>query len=271
MIMTLQVQTRRRGPIMAKNSAKARTTNAPSAKDEAPQVRSAKTRTTRTRMKIYAAFVRLARKPHERQLTVSAICRQAGVSQAAFYKNFDDGVEELLRAVASQMADKVRWETARWMAHSPDPDDRIERTLVTTVRLAEYLVWYPNLFLVEGLIPRDVIVTLSEPLRESITNGRKLTRTELRDTEAMSKYHATALVGIMRSGLGRDVSRTEFSERLTHVAVSQVVPALLFGTDSRYVEKLDHVQQVRGALQLHFTSMSSVDRLARLLVVSSSD
>jgi AcrR family transcriptional regulator len=229
---------------------------------ERPQDRAAKTRVTKTRIRIFASFVRLARRSQQRQLTVAAICRQAGVSQSAFYNNFDRGVEELLMVVIEQIADAIRRDLDQQLARDPNAHKHIERTVITTTRMIEFLARYPNLFYIDGIVPRDAIVTLSRPLSESIAAGRVLSDAELENINDMAKYHATALIGVMRSGLGKNTPQSQYVERLRHAALLQIVPALMYMEDPQTDARLESAAESHGPVLLRLMSLPSVTRLA---------
>lgn len=242
-----------------------RLTQTPEISLERPQDRAAKTRIAKTRIRIFAAFVRLARRPHQRQLTVAAICRQAGVSHSAFHKNFHGGVEELLMAVIAQIANGIRRDMQRQIARDPTAGRQIERTAIATARTTEFLARYPNLFQIEGIVPREAIVILSKPLEEAIIGSRVLNDTESQDVADMAKYHAAALIGITRSGLGKELPPSEYLERLTHAALLQITPPLKNFSDPQAGAELASIAGLHGALLLRLISLPSVARLARTI------
>lgn len=234
------------------------------------QERSRLTRVSRTRMRIFMAFLRLAHSPYRRPLTVATVCKKANVSQAAFYKQAPfavdasgdpkSGMEGLLLAAVQRIA-KTCQRALRHELSSIDDVERPERMTHATIILVQLMSRYPHIFDVEGIIPRAVILALSEPLVDAFVWDGELTDDERAEVEALAKYHVTALIGIMRSGLTQDY------KRIAAVMVSQIVPVLLEGDVTLMDKCAALVSSASLPSILRIASMQSFDKLARNVIL----
>ncbi|WP_144418191.1 hypothetical protein [Mycobacterium sp. EPa45] len=213
-----------------------------------------------TYLKLWRAYLRLVRDASapENPITVADLCRKAEVSEAAFHKNLAartaDGVivnestaeaEEavlapgdvlsgtfiLMLAIIDRIERAVLQGLRREILRAGEEEgrtfDRAERATIAVARLVQHVGRYPRLFQVDGVLPREIILSLSDALGEAIILNESATLQDKADAVAMAKYHTTALVGILRSHLGAQHDRETFEKRLVYVMVSQVVPPLL--------------------------------------------
>lgn len=191
----------------------------------------------KSRMKTFRAFVLLARSPTTPGITVATLCHDAGISEATFHKNFTAGVpKDELSGVHGLMLVAVEEVTRLWMREfrreierreaQGEEADRTDRAMLAASYLVKFMTHYPRIFQVEGIIPREVILVLSDALVEAIIWDDAVTQQGRADLTAVMKYHAAALVGVMRSGLGSEADPDTYTQRITRVMISQMVPAL---------------------------------------------
>lgn len=196
-------------------------------------------RRLKTFSRLWVAYVRLARDPgdRERPITAAELCDRAGVSEAAFHKNFSgrndaatSGIEVLMLAMVDRIADNVIREVRREVGSREEAGEAVtqyERVTIAIGRLVAHTMRYPQLFNVDGILPREVIYSLSDALADAMIWNGPATLEERANAVAMAKYHTTALIGIMRSGLGEDIERDKLVARIIYVMVSQIIAALV--------------------------------------------
>jgi len=236
--------------------------------DEARK-RGADTRKRRTRTKAFIAYLRLAR-TDGRQISVALVSKKSGVSQAAFYENFKSdrttspdadsaqhGIAALLVAICDRIARVSIRELDRQLIVGNKPIEQSRRVAITVNSLVRTLLRYPNLFNVEGKIPRDVIYALSAALREAITRDEDMTAEEVDDAAVIALYHTTALIGILRSGLGSHFEPDEYMGRLIRRTVAQIVPVLASTSGRELPSQLARMDDIEPPALLRVTEFSS--------------
>jgi len=249
------------------------------------QLRGAETRRRRTRFKAFRTFLLLAR-TDERQISVALISKKSGISQAAFYENFKQdskdgedaavgsqqqqhGIAILLEAVCDQIARVAIREMRSKIRKSEtqeghDAIGQLRRVAITMNTLIRVLFRYPNLFNVEGKIPRNVILALSKALAEAITHSEDMSDEERAEAEIMARYHTTALVGILRSGLGSHLEHAEFMRRLILRSVSQIIPVLVQANSKAVEQQLSDVVTMEPPALLGLTESPSYQNVLRM-------
>jgi AcrR family transcriptional regulator len=204
----------------------------------------------KTRSKLFVAYIRLVRDRSERPpgklITVSEVCAKAGVSEAAFFKNFSTstsvdvgGIHRMMLATADRVSAIVSRQLRREVRERLEEGaavSRIERVTLAATLLVVNMVRYPHLFHVEGVLPREVIYSLSDPLAEAIIWDDAASPEQRAEAVDIAKYHTTAIVGIMRSSLGKDVPPDRYTDRVVYVLLSQLIPALLLEGEPETVE-----------------------------------
>lgn len=237
------------------------------------RIKSGETRSRRTRAKIFSTFLRLAR-TSDRQISATTICtpdptrkKEKVISQAAFYNQFPRGVSELLTDTCEQIANAAINEVGRQQrtrAKTGVPVlSQVERVTITATTLVRMMKRYPNLFNVDGKIPRQAVVNLSEALSKAILEGEDyLTPEQQEDGVRMAKYHAAALVGVLRTDLGEELKgKDEYYERLARVMVAQIVPVLMTWREPEVRAVLDGLPDVPVPNILRITELSAYQKV----------
>lgn len=239
------------------------------ARIDAARLRGADTRRRRTRTKAFIAYLRLAR-TDDRQISVALVSKKSGVSQAAFYENFKSdrttspdtadtphGIAALLVAICDRIARVSIRELNRQIIVGNKPIEQSRRVAIAVSSLVRTLCRYPNLFNVEGTIPREVIYALSTALSEAITRDEDMTGEEIEDAGVIALYHTTALIGILRTGLGGHLEPDEYIGRLIRRMVAQIVPVLPFCSSGKPPSRIEPVEDIEPPALLRVTELPS--------------
>ncbi|BBY41183.1 hypothetical protein MMAN_53170 [Mycobacterium mantenii] len=229
----------------------------------------------KTRLAYFRAFLELARDPSTESITVAKLCERCEIQEAAFHKRFPkdpDGLRPLQRFTLVAVEElthatlrEVRLMMEKREGDSDEPTGRLDRLTMTIAVLVHYMTRYQRLFNVEGIVPREVILTLSDVLAQAIIWTDPLSRQQKADFTRMAKYHAAALVGIIRSGLGEEVDRAEYVGSLTHAMVAQMLPPLLIQYGDADLDRgLEMAERIEPAT-LKIMDSHAARRLAALI------
>ncbi|HKP44139.1 hypothetical protein [Mycobacterium sp.] len=202
---------------------------------------------------IFFHFVRLARAGTELPLTAAAVCDAAGVSQAAFYKQFPGGLTELVEQMAAFMAYRVERQVRSDLA--VHQEEQPLEVAVTTIRLVEETMRFSNMFRTEH-ISQSARTQLAAPLLSAISHDRRSSMF-LSPTRAstIAQYHTDALLGII--GSDSHVSVKEVAETM----VSQVVPVVILDDYTVLLQCLELLDLVEGS---RFRATGGADRVPKL-------
>jgi hypothetical protein len=230
-------------------------------------------RVFRTHARVFLAYIRLARSPLPRLVTVTALCKESHVSEAAFHKNFKSGVQGLLLATMEQIfagcRRMIRLEVGKHEAKIGQKLSRAERVTIAIHIFVRTMTRYPHLFNIEGILPREVMYLAGDVLADALIwdwNDPTITPTEKAEFVAVAKYHATALIGIMRSSLGEHIDHPKYVARVIHLMGSQLLPSLT--AENVWPELYELARDLRDPLPLRVPEARAYRQLLALKFAS---
>lgn len=197
--------------------------------------RAAETKKLRSTQRLFKSAVELAAGPiRDTQLTVAAICNNAGVSTTALYKHYPDGLAQILGQVLnlslSRASRLIDVDVAR---EKSDPEFRV---MITVYRVVSELFQYPNLLNVDlqgERVPREWVEMVAKPLLDLVVMADHCAPMRFPAT-VIAEYHAEAILGMMRREYGHGL------DYVAELVCHQMLPMLGLA-DEEFSHKWENV------------------------------